>query len=282
MTIEEAAIKAFAARKGMSSEEAAVYLEAFKTDYGEDQFNALVNTITGVAQAAQNLNPDAQKMLVTVASQHMTNAGGGMDESLAKLAAIKALFGGDDDRVKGLEEKINQLMQQKEKSEFADTITQLNDTINAQIQALQQKLEALQLQHTDKDEVDVLVEKLNDMEGKKEKLQQLLGVKQEDKFDVSKAADELKRLGYEIKEPTARLSERLAELENNQQKLIEQAKKEAKEEALRQANTQKMWIDFGGNVLTAVMDMLTPTEKGSVGTVVKKGLQALKGAVAQG
>jgi len=281
MTMEEAVIKALAKKKGISEEEAQVYVEAFKNEYGEQEFQNLVNTITGVAQAAQNLPPDAQKLLLAAASQHMANSGGGMDESLAKLAAIKALFGDSDDKLKGLEEQIKQLMEEKQKNEFLETVKQLQDNMNAQIQALQQQIQALQENHQNKDEVDVLVEKLNEVEEKKQKLQELLGVKQEEKFDVVKAAEELKKLGYEVKEPTSALMERLKALEDNQQKLIEQAKKEAREEALRQAEVQKMWIDFGSNVFTAVMDMLTPAEKGNISNVIQKGLAALKKGAAQ-
>ena len=278
MTMEEAVIKALAKKKGISEEEAQVYVEAFKNEYGEEQFKRMVETITGVAQAAQNLPPDAQKLLLAAASQHMASSGGSADETLAKLAAIKAIFGGDDDRLKGLEEQIKQLMEEKQKNEFLATIEELNENMNKQIQALQQQIQELQDHKENKDEVEILVEKLTEAEEKKQKLQQLLGVKQEEKFDITKAVEELKKLGYEVKEPTSALMERIRILEENQQKLIEQAKKEAYEEAMRKAQMQKMWIDFAGNILSSVMDVLTPTEKGNFANVIKKGLSALKGA----
>ena len=266
MTLEEAVIKAFAKKRGISEEEAAAYIEALREEKGDEEFEKMIQNLIGVAEAAKNLDPNAQQLLIAAALQPKSTG----DDWIAKIAALKAAFGSDEDEIRELKEQIKELVDSKQKSEYMQMI----EDLKAQIEALQAQLSSQQ-QGSD---LSSFIQQLSQIEQQKRELRKALGLPEEEekKLDLNKAIEELKKLGYEIKEPTAALLERIEELERKHEQEIEEVRRKTKEEVLRQVNMQKMWMDFGASILNAVLSLTTPSEKSGVAEAIKKALGALK------
>ncbi|MGC8569492.1 MAG: hypothetical protein ACP5LW_05760, partial [Nitrososphaeria archaeon] len=232
--------------------------------------------------------PAVQDSLVKLASAQMVQPKSDIDELAMKLGMLKAVLGGNDERIEELEKKISELLENKQKEEMLQLIQQINDQLNAQIQTLQSRLDALMaaqqaghVQHGDT--IDELLEEIKEVEEKREKLRSLLGIKETEELDVDKARKVLESMGYKVQGPMTpeeyerllqkREEEWMRKLEEEVRKTKELAQKEAEERFKR----EKLLTDFASNIISALFENMTPQEKGGIASIVKKGLQALRG-----
>ncbi|MDP7976869.1 MAG: hypothetical protein RAK25_07065, partial [TACK group archaeon] len=162
-----------------------------------------------------------------------------------------------------------------------------NDQLNAQMQVLQQRLDALTVAQKAEvprgDTIDELLEEIKEVEEKREKLRSLLGVKEPEDLDAEKAKKVLESMGYKVQGPmTPEEYERLLQKrEEEWMRKLEEEVKRTKEMTEKQAEErfkrEQLMTDFASNIISALFENMTPQEKGGIAGVVKKGLQALRG-----
>ncbi len=285
MSMDEVLIKAIAKKKGISEEEAQAYVEAFKDTHGEAEYAQLINLAGGIVEAVKDLPPQSQQSLLQlVGNQIMTSGNSNSDiESLAqKIAIIKTVLGGDDEKVKALEQKIDAILENKQNEQLQQIIQALTEQTSQQIEAL--KAELSELKGTkNRSAIDEIAEEVQDLEEKRKKLQELLGIR-EQREDTDTVITKLKAMGYKVEPPMSaeEFQKLLEERERHWQEKLEQEVKKTRELTAKEMELkigrEKMLTDFAANIIGSFFENITPTEKGSIANAIKKGLSALKGS----
>ncbi len=285
--IVELAAKALAERKGISEAEAKLYISALKEQYGEEEYTKMLSVLGGIVQTIKDMPPQVQESLVRLTTSQIAQPRDNLEELAMKLGMIKTLLGGDNEKIEELEKKISELLENKQKEEMMQMIQQINEQLNAQIQVLQSRLDALMSTQTNNkpkgDTLDELLEEIREVEEKRLKLRELLGVKDSEDLDVERARKVLESMGYKIQGPMTPeeyeqlLQRREAEWMKRLEEAVNQTRQLTMKEAEERFRREKLLTDFAANIISALFENMTPQEKGGIANVIKKGLGMLKG-----
>ena len=297
MSLSDVALAEALKKQGKSDEEIKNILGFMEKH--PDEVNAGLGVITGVASAAANAPPriqDAIGQIMPVMLAMGMNRGNDLDQDLAKVAAIRSLFGGDE--IKELKEQIEKLMTEKEKGEIMDAIDERMKELQAKIdsiQMLQQVQKAEGEGEGEKggpaNELQRLLKQLKETEETKAQIMEMFGIKpqqQSDEIDYEKAKEVIIKHGGVVDDPKSpeffqqKLKKKEDEWQKQMAQALEDVKKQTIEEERRKAERDKMLMDFAANVFSAVLENLGEGEKAGIGSIVKRGLSVLRGQMATG
>lgn len=305
MSLSDVALAEALKKQGRSDEEIKSILEFMQKH--PDEVNAGLGVITGMASAAANAPPQIQNAIGQIMPVMLAmgmNRGNDLDQDLAKVAAIRSLFGGDE--IKELKEQIEKLMTEKQKSEIMDAIDERMKELQAKIDSIQMLQQVQKAEGAGEgegagaggeekggpaNELQRLLKQLKETEEAKSQLMEMLGVKPQqpsDEIDYEKAKEVIVKHGGVVDDPKSpeffqqELKKRDEEWNNKMKQALEDVKKQTIEEERRKAERDKMLMDFAANVFSAVLENLGEGEKAGIGTIVKRGLGVLRGQLAAG
>lgn len=284
--MEEALIKILARKKGISEEEAKLLAEAIKSDADIADATTTLAHLADFAEVSNKLPNTAQPLATALFTQTLMQQQGSSTEKLAErialiTSALRAVEKDDGTQklIDELRNEIKELREEKVKKEREEMMKLLEDSfssINDYIKTLEQKISQLEEgKRTSKDEIEVIEEAIQRLEKQKEVLKKLGMVKDadEEKIDLAKAEELLRKAGYKIERPLTWES-----LQDYLSREIEKIRKEAKKEAMEELKVEEkrlsMIMDIISVIAGAAIDAVSSSQAPPAQTMQVQEIQA--------
>ena len=264
-------VELIAEKKGIPKERAQAILNALKEEEDFNEVKKFLTQLVDTAEVMKNLPQNIQPLAVPLVAQLWQTSKSRAEkiaENVAIIsAALKAIGGTDDDKVEKLigelRKEIEELKESKRKEELEEILDGFNQTVESitkYIERLEERLNALETNTSkpkeEKDDIDKIVEAINKLEETKEKLKKL-GLLKEEELTLSKAEEILKKAGYKIEKPLSWDAVQKY-VEEQIQKIREEAKKEAMEELKIEEKRLSMLTMLITTVVGSIFESLTP------------------------
>jgi len=274
-------------REGYGEEEAMAVAEALKE---KGKIRDLEEMLKGIGVAAENLSSlseEAQKAIApyVTASMATTMSGGSDDDFVKKLATVKALFSGKDDgRIKELTDELKELKEKLSEKEKQELLEEVRKLVKPLYDRLSEEEEGGE--EKPRSEIEELKAKIQEYMKLKESVEELFGRKEaveKEGFDITKAREELEKLGYEVRGPITpkEFEERMKKIMSDYEQRMKEREKELEKEIAERLKLnqkqQEMLATLGTSLLEAVFSVMGPSKGAGTFQKLKEAMMAAKG-----
>jgi len=308
MSLEEALVKAYAKRKGISEEEARAYIEAVKETGGDEALNRLATFFEVLGSSAgdiSKLDTDMKSWVAPVMGVYAmkTLAAGDrrkvdIEELAERLTVIKSILGGGEleklyeAHISDLKSKVEELANRLEAKErealmqtFQEQLNKVTEAYGQQIDYLNKQLENLsklveeyrKSPPTTAEEKESFISRVTSLQKEIEEFTralEALGMKvvkpgEEEKLNVEEMKRQLEKLGFEVRGPPT-----WREVEERLKKMREELRKEVEEEMHITERKLKILGAIGLSITNALLSAVGRPELQSGMEVIRRALGA--------